>query len=43
VVVVFRSLKEWTKPKAAAPVQSAAQAQKDDYVSRFEEELKKQK
>jgi len=43
VVILFRSLKEWTKPKAAAPVQSAAQAQKDDYVSRFEEELKKQK
>jgi len=43
VVVLFRSLKQWTKPKAAAPVQSAAQVQKDDYVSRLEEELKKQK
>lgn len=43
VVILFRSLKEWTKPKAAAPVQSATQVQKDDYVSRFEEELKKQK
>jgi len=43
VVILFRSLKEWTKPKAAAPVQSAAQVQKDDYVSRLEEELKKQK
>jgi len=42
-VVLFRSLKEWTKPKAAAPVQSAAQVQKDDYVSRLEEELKKKK
>ncbi len=42
-VILFRSLKEWTKPKAAAPVQSTAQVQKDDYVSRFEEELKKQK
>ncbi|CAG0994708.1 Cytochrome c-type biogenesis protein CcmH [Anaerolineales bacterium] len=47
VVVLFRSLKEWTKPKAVSPVQSAAQnessAKKDDYVARLEEELKKQK
>jgi cytochrome c-type biogenesis protein CcmH len=43
VIILFRSLKEWTKPKAAVPAQSAAQVQKDDYVSRFEEELKKQK
>jgi cytochrome c-type biogenesis protein CcmH len=43
VVILFRSLKEWTKPKAAASAVSAAQVQKDDYVSRFEEELKKQK
>jgi len=48
-VVLFRSLKEWTKPKAAAPVSggaggaSSSSAEKDEYVSRFEEELKKQK
>ena len=46
-VVLFRSLKEWTKPKAAATVQSAAGGaslpEKDDYVARLEEELKKQK
>jgi cytochrome c-type biogenesis protein CcmH len=46
-VVLFRSLKAWTKPKAAAPVASGAEnnssAQKDDYVKRLEEELKKQK
>ena len=41
VVVLFRSLKEWTKPKAAAPVQSAAQVQKAAYVSRSEEDVKK--
>jgi cytochrome c-type biogenesis protein CcmH len=47
VVVLFRSLKEWTKPKAPASVsggeQSEASAKKDDYVARLEEELKKQK
>jgi cytochrome c-type biogenesis protein CcmH len=46
-VVLFRSLKEWTKPKTAAPVQGGTQVesspQKDDYVARLEEELKKQK
>jgi cytochrome c-type biogenesis protein CcmH len=46
-VVLFRSLKEWTKPKAVAPVQGAAggasSPEKDDYVARLEEELKKQK
>ena len=46
-VFLFRSLKEWTKPKAAASAVSAAQAEasarKDDYVARLEEELKKQK
>jgi len=42
-VILFRALKEWTKPKAAAPATGAAQIQKDDYVSRFEEELKKQR
>ena len=49
-VVLFRSLKEWTKPKAAASGSGAARsessrvdAEKDDYVARFEEEVKKQK
>jgi cytochrome c-type biogenesis protein CcmH len=47
VVILFRSLKEWTKPKATAPTlgerQSEASVKKDDYVARLEEELKKQK
>jgi cytochrome c-type biogenesis protein CcmH len=46
-VVLFRALKEWTKPKAAAPVlgdaQSGSSSEKDAYVTRLEEELKKQK
>ena len=46
-VILFRSLKEWTKPKVAVPVageaQAEASARKDDYVARLEEELKKQK
>ena len=46
-VILFRSLKEWTKPKVAVPVageaQAEASAKKDDYVARLEEELKKQK
>lgn len=46
-VILFRSLKEWTKPKAASPAASAERSEssiaKDDYVSRLEEELKKQK
>ncbi len=46
-VILFRSLKEWTKPKAAALVvgaePAAASPKTDDYLSRFEEELKKQK
>ena len=46
-VILFRSLKEWTKPKAAAPIpggaRSEASSDKDDYVMRLEEELKKQK
>jgi cytochrome c-type biogenesis protein CcmH len=47
-VILFRSLKEWTKPKAAAPVSGGARSEsssseKDDYVARLEEELKKQK
>jgi cytochrome c-type biogenesis protein CcmH len=46
-VVLFRALKEWTKPKAAASVlggaQSGSSSEKDAYVARLEEELKKQK
>jgi len=44
---LFRSLKEWTKPKAAASVLGGAGSEsspeKDSYLARFEEELKKQK
>jgi cytochrome c-type biogenesis protein CcmH len=46
-VVLFRALKEWTKPKAAAPIpggeRSETSPEKDAYVARLEEELKKQK
>jgi cytochrome c-type biogenesis protein CcmH len=49
--ILFRSLKEWTKPKSAAAgsgeagsaKKSEAQFSKDEYVARFEEELKKRK
>jgi cytochrome c-type biogenesis protein CcmH len=47
VAILFRSLKEWTKPKVAAPVPGGedgeSSAKKDDYVARLEEELKKKK
>ena len=44
-VVLFRSLKEWTKPKAAVPASGTERsaASSDDYVARLEEELKKKK
>jgi len=46
-VVLFRALKQWTKPKAAAPIEggerSESSPEKDAYVARLEEELKKQK
>lgn len=46
-VMLFRSLKEWTRPKAASAGAGAARSEpsteKDDYVARLEEELKKQK
>lgn len=46
-IILFRSLKEWTTPKVAAAGSGAAgtdvSSPKDDYVARFEEELKKQK
>jgi cytochrome c-type biogenesis protein CcmH len=45
--ILFRSLKEWTKPKAAAPALgeegSGSSSGKDDYVARLEEQLKKQR
>jgi cytochrome c-type biogenesis protein CcmH len=47
-VVLFRSLKEWTRPKVAESmtgekrsVTPSKQTDQDDYVARFEEELKK--
>jgi cytochrome c-type biogenesis protein CcmH len=46
-IILFRSLKEWTKPKTAASVADEARSEtspeKDDYMTRIEEELKKQK
>lgn len=44
-VILFRSLKEWTKPKAASAVlgEERSEVPSDDYVARLEEELKKQK
>ncbi|MBK7453102.1 MAG: cytochrome c-type biogenesis protein CcmH [Anaerolineales bacterium] len=46
-IILFRSLKEWTTPKDVAAdldeEESASSSQEDDYVARFEEELKKQK
>ena len=49
-IILFLALKEWTKPKTVASVpggmrdvQSGPSPEKDDYVARLEEELKKQK
>ena len=44
-IVLFRSLKEWTKPKAAVSASGAERsaASSDGYVARLEEELKKKK
>jgi cytochrome c-type biogenesis protein CcmH len=46
-VMLFRSLKEWTKPKAASAgsgaVRSESSSEKDGYLARLEEELKKRK
>ena len=44
-ILLFRSLRTWTKPVAAPADNSAARSEppKDDYVSQFEEELKKRK
>lgn len=46
-VILFRLLREWTKPKAASANLSGAGGEastsKDEYVARLEEELKKRK
>ena len=46
-IILFRSLKEWTTPKAVEAGSGVegieASSQKNDYVARLEEELKKQK
>jgi cytochrome c-type biogenesis protein CcmH len=44
-IILFRSMRAWTRPIAAPAVSSAARSEpsKDDYVSQFEEELKKRK
>jgi len=46
-VILFRAMKEWTKPKAATPAsggeRSESSPEKDPYVARLEEELKKKK
>lgn len=41
-VILFRSMKEWTK-KPEATQSNAASPAKDDYIARMEEEVKKQK
>ena len=45
-IILFRALKEWTKPKvisANSSGTSAASSNQDEYIKRFEEELKKRK
>jgi cytochrome c-type biogenesis protein CcmH len=47
-IMLFRSLKEWTRPKKVPAESGGEQAAasspaKDDYIARVEEELKKQK
>lgn len=48
-IILFRSLKEWTTPKAvpagsgAADDAGEASSPKDEYIARLEEEVKKQK
>ena len=42
--VLFRALREWTKPStASATAKSKEEAPQDDYIARLEEELKKRK
>lgn len=41
---LFRALRAWTRPEAAAPAASPApEAKNDEYIARLEEELKKRK
>lgn len=42
-IMLFRSFKLWTKPKSAAaePDEVQSDPSKDDYLARFEEEIKK--
>jgi cytochrome c-type biogenesis protein CcmH len=46
-VLLFRSLKAWTKPRAEQAVtnvkRSGTSSQPDDYIARFEEEARKRK
>ncbi len=46
-VLLFRTLREWTKPRAVSAAtgakRSGASSQQDDYIARFEEEVKKRK
>ena len=46
-VILFRSLKEWSRPKSTTEISSEAKdtsaSSKDEYVARLEEELKKRK
>ena len=42
-VILFRSMKEWTKPKDDLAITDETAPATDDYVARLEEELKKQK
>ena len=46
-VILFRSLREWTRPKPTTEISGEAQGisatSKDEYVARLEEELKKRK
>ncbi|HNC09641.1 MAG TPA: hypothetical protein PLX14_13095, partial [Anaerolineales bacterium] len=45
---LFRSFREWTKPRAVeagtgAETEAGASVSEDDYIARLEEELKKRK
>ena len=44
--ILFRSMKSWTKKSAVVPASNnevSSEKPKDDYISQFEEELKKRK
>jgi cytochrome c-type biogenesis protein CcmH len=43
-IILFRSMRAWTKPSPApAATSPSAETAKDDYISQFEEELKERK